>query len=162
MVRAERCGSVLLRLIGPALGKALERKAADLVLWLALRQQVGENFTHHRRKLEPVSRARRGNNNMRIAGQGVDNEIAIGRNSVKAGRGFDPTPVGIGEMIGERRSNQVLVSDRNRLLVSGWIDCFVAVVMLGDLDESVTVEREAIVHAMPTFHEKDREVFRPE
>src|SRR3979409_1406773 len=34
--------------------------------------------------------------------------------------------------------------------------------MLGDLDESVTVEREAIVHAVVAFHEEDWKVFRLE
>src|SRR5258705_5359002 len=85
-----------------ASGKTLKRKAADLVPWLASSYQVGENFADHRRKLEPVARAWRRKNNMRIAGKAVDNEIAIGRDSIKAGRGFDPASVRVGEVICKR------------------------------------------------------------
>src|SRR5262245_54149421 len=84
------------------LSKALERKAADVVPWLASRHQVGENFADHRRKLEPVARAWRRNNDVGIAGKAIDNEIAIGRDSIEAGRGLDPLSVRVGEVIGQR------------------------------------------------------------
>src|SRR5215475_14523857 len=83
-------------------GKALERKPADLVLGLASGRQVGEDFADDRGKLEPVARAWRSNNDVRITRKTVENEIAIRRDGVKAGRGLDPAPVGVGEMIRER------------------------------------------------------------
>ena len=64
--------------------------------------KVRENLAYHRCKLESVSRTWRRNNDVRIAWKTVDDEVTIGRDSVKAGRGFDAASVRAGEIIGER------------------------------------------------------------
>ena len=49
--------------------------------------RFGEDFTDRRREIEAVAGAGRGDDDIRRAGQPVDDEIAVGRDRVEAGLG---------------------------------------------------------------------------
>src|SRR5262249_22269512 len=117
-------------------GKAFQRKPANLVTWCDFGHEICQNFADHRRKLESVTGTGRGNYHVWMVGQAVDDEIAVGRHSVKTARGRSQASIRVGEMIDKRCADHILVGDRDRPVAGLGVDRFVAVMMLGNLDES--------------------------
>ena len=68
-------------------------EAADVVAWGTRRREVGENFADDRRKLETVTGAGRRKDDVAVAGQAIDEEVAVGGHRIETGLGGDQRPV---------------------------------------------------------------------
>src|SRR5262245_15369563 len=97
-----------------------------------------------------------------MAGQAVDDEIAVGGHSVEAARGRGQASVRAGEMVDERCADHVLVGERDSSVASLRINGFVSMMMLGNLDVSVAVERKSVVNAMVALQQEHGKATRLE
>ena len=112
----------------PVSAKAGQAEARNVSLRCTQGRKVGENVPDHGRELEAMARAGRGNQDIWVAGQPVENEIAVRRHRIETGCGVGHRAVGCREMFGEKIADAVLVTGR---------DLAVAFVRVGDLFKMV-------------------------
>ncbi len=126
--------------------------------------EVGEDLADHRRELEAVAGAGRGDDDLRRARQTVDQEIAVRGHGVETGLGRDHAAIRGGKMRRDGGADQGLVGRRYGPIATLRIDPLVTMMMLGDLDAAADAgpRRNAVVHAVPALQDEDREVLRTE
>lgn len=81
--------------------------------------------------------------------------------TVEAGLGCDEPAVRRRKMLGQRAADQCLIVATHRLIVSGRIDRFIAVVMFGDFYAALdaAIAWNAIVQAVPALDHEHRHAF---
>src|SRR5262245_27531760 len=89
-----------------------------------------------------------------MAGQAVDDEVAVGGHSVEAARGHGQASVCAGEIVDERCAEHVLVCGRDRSVPSLRINSFVAMMMLGNREVSVVTDGASVLNAMLALQEE--------
>src|SRR5438128_4704271 len=137
----------------PGVSKSREGKSCNVVAGCTGDRKIGEDLADHRREFEAMTGAGRSDDDVGSAAQAIDEKMAVGGRRVEAGLGRDEPAVCCRKMRWQRRADQCLVIATHCLIVSGGIDRFLAVMMLGDFDAGLQagIGWNSIVQAMPAL-----------
>src|SRR5581483_2322453 len=92
---------VLRRGMRRSLGKTPDTEARNVVRRCFARSEIGENFADDRGELEAMAGAGRGDDDLRMLRQPVEDEIAIRRHGVEARRCPAQCPIGRRQVLGD-------------------------------------------------------------
>ncbi len=108
------------------ISRTAKPEAADVMPGSAFGRQIGQDFADHRREFEAVAGTGRGDDDVRRAGQPVDEEIVVGRHRVEAGFRRRERTIRRRDVVGERGADQRLVGGGHRAVEALGIDGLVA------------------------------------
>src|SRR5581483_3531666 len=99
------------------LSKPPQPQPPNIVPRLSLRREIGQHLSHHRRELEAVAGAGRGDDDLRMARHAAEHEMGVVAHGVEAGLGRARGGVGGGDELRQRRADERLVARRGGAVI---------------------------------------------
>ena len=150
------------RTASPRAGKPRQPEPANIDGGASGLRQIGQRLADHRRELEAVAGAGRGDHDALASGQAIDDEIAVGRHGVEAGLGVGHRARGRRQHLKQRRGDRSLVGRADDAVAGVGIDHFTGMMVLGDLQQAVVLQRKAVMDAVLALDHEDRKPAGPE